>query len=413
MVRLIPLLALGAALPAATSVTTATLFNTSSADAVLATMQIMPADGPWHQDVSAWPQLGNGATMIARIRADLIAGRPTRTHLYVFKEMNFVLVPDSQPLAAIDFTDYPDQSDPSPYPIPATMPIETWPSETGVLTNDEWQRDVNGDGGDRHAIIVMPGSGHLWETWQALKSPGGAWSAANGAKFDLNSNDLRPDGWTSGDAAGLPMFPALVRYDECQRGVINHTLRIVVRHSRAEHLAPATHHASVPSTSDPEVPAMGQRIRLRGDYPIPGSWSDESRCVAQALKTYGAFVADNGNFFSISVTPDDRWPDACFDDLQTIDINEFQVVTAPGGGGGSSSGGSSSGSSSSTSSTSSTSSSSSSSSSSSGGSSSTTSSGGATSGSGSGGGASGGCGAGTGLGLVGVLFWLTRKHLRS
>src|SRR5213078_3304516 len=142
--------------------------------------------------------LPNSNAMINQIISDLDANRRT---LRVFFEMNFVLVPDTQPLVPIEFLDYPDESDPSPYPVPSNLPVETWPRETGALTLQEWQRDINGAGGDRHSIIVEPGAGFIWETWQTLLTPEGLWTASNGAKFDLKSNTLRPRGWTSADAA--------------------------------------------------------------------------------------------------------------------------------------------------------------------------------------------------------------------
>ncbi len=313
---------LGPAVP----VTSPTLFNSTAADAVLSSMQIMPLDSPWNEDVSRRPLLANSSAMIAQIRADLASSRRT---LRAFYEMNFALVPDMQPLVPIAFVDYADESDPGPYPIPANLPVETWPRETGPLTLAQWQQDVNNDGGDRHAIVVMPDAGYLWETWQA-RLVGAQWQASNGARFNLQTNSLRPAGWTSGDAAGLPMFPALVRYDECLRGMVEHAMRIVVKRSRKEYLYPATHHASSTPASEVNVPAMGQRVRLRADFPIPDNWTIFEQAVCRGLKKYGALVADNGNFFSISVTPDDRYPDGAFDHLSTIDVSEFEVVQSTG-----------------------------------------------------------------------------------
>ena len=303
-----------------------TLFNTPAADAIVAALQVLPVDNPWNEDISARPLLVNSAAMIAQIRADLAANRRT---LRAFDEMNFVLVPDSQPNVPIAFVDYPDESDPSPYPIPANLPVETWPRDTGTLTLQQWQQDVTGVGGDRHAIVVMPGTGFIWETWQTLLV-GSAWQASNGAKFNLRSNALRPAGWTSGDAAGLPMFPALVRYDECQRGLVEHAMRLVVKRTRREYLYPANHYAATTPASQIDVPAMGQRVRLRADFALPADWTVYERAVGLGLKKYGAIVADNGGFFSISVTPDDRYPTGAFDHLATIDVNSFEVVQTTG-----------------------------------------------------------------------------------
>jgi len=318
-------------------VTNSILFNTTNADAVLSAMQIFPVTNPWNEDISQRPVLVNSDAMIAQITADLSASRRS---LRAFKEMNFVLVPDSQPTVTINFVDYPDESDldggtfPNGlYPIPTNMPVEGWPSETGGLTLHQWQQDTNNTGGDRHSIIVKPGSGFIWEAWQA-KLVGTNWEASNGAKFNLNTNGLRPAGWTSGDAAGLPMFPALPRFDECERGMVEHAMRIVVARSRREYIYPATHYASSTPATQTNVPAMGQRVRLKSSFVIPENWTKQEKAVLLALKKYGAMVADNGNFFSISVTPDDRWPAGCFNHFNSIGITNFEVIQTTGSTGG-------------------------------------------------------------------------------
>jgi hypothetical protein len=308
-------------------VTTPTLFNTAAADAVTASMQIMPVTSAWNEDISKRPLLANSDAMINQIIADLASNRRT---LRIFHEMNFVLVPDNQPLVPIDFTYAPDESDPSPYPIPSNMPIETWPRETGTLTLQQWQMDVNSDGGDRHSIVVEPGAGFIWETWQALLHADGSWEASNGAKFDLKSNTSRPLGWTSADAAGLPMFPALIRFDECERGMVEHAMRIVVKRTRRQYIYPATHFASTNSASLTNIPAMGQRVRLKQSFVIPDAWTLHEKAVLKGLKKYGALVADNGNFFSISATPDDRWPANEFNHLSSMSITNFEVIQTTG-----------------------------------------------------------------------------------
>jgi hypothetical protein len=313
-------------------VTAPTLFNTPAADAIVSAMQILPRDNPWNEDVSRRPLLPNSDAMIAQIKSDL----GTRQTLQPFYEMNYVLVPDNQPRVTIPFLDYPDESDldggtfpNGTYPIPTNQPIESWPRGTGNLTLQQWQMDANNNGGDRHGIMVAPGAGSIWETWQ-MKLTQSGWQASNGAKFNLNSNALRPAGWTSGDAAGLSMFVATVRYDECERGMVEHALRLVVKRSRKEYIYPATHYASsIPATST-DYPAMGQRLRLKAGFTIPGNWTIEEKAVLLALKKYGAIVADNGNFFSVSVSPDDRFSSSAFSHLSTIDINNFEVVQTTG-----------------------------------------------------------------------------------
>ena len=314
-------------------VTQPILFNTAQADAVVAAMQIMPVTSAWNEDVSRLSLLSNSTAMIAQITSDLASSRRT---LRAFFEMNYVLVPDSQPSQSINFFNYPGESDldggTSPnglYPIPPNLPVETWPNQTGNLTLAQWQQDVNNTGGDRHSIIVKPGAGFIWETW-LTRFVSGAWQASNGAKFDLKSNTLRPAGWTSGDAAGLPMFPALVRYEECERGMVEHAVRLVVKRTRVGPIYPATHQASVGNTTSPDIPAMGQRLRLKASFVIPTNWTKQEKAVCLGLKKYGGLVADNGGFFSFSVCPDDRSPANAFGNLSSIAISNFEVVQSTG-----------------------------------------------------------------------------------
>jgi len=313
-------------------VTNAILFDTSNADAVVSAMQIFPVTNPWNEIITNRPVLTNSDAMIAQIMSDLASNRRT---LIAFQEMNFVLVPDNQPLVDFDFVDYPDESDLNGgtypdglYPIPVNLPIEGWPTQTGIQTLYQWQ--TNNDGSDRHSIIVQPGAGFSYETWSTVLT-GTNWQAANGAIFNLNTNGLRPAGWTSGDAAGFPMFPALVRYDEAERGMVEHACRLVVKRTLYNnYIYPATHYASASTNTNPNLPSMGQRLRLKAGFVIPTNWPIEEQAVLRALKKYGAMVADNGNFFSISVTPDDRWPTNVFSDFTSISITNFEVIQTTG-----------------------------------------------------------------------------------
>ena len=318
------------------AVTNSTLFNSTNADAVVSAMQIFPVINPWNENISHLPILTNSDAMIAQIMSDLASNRQS---LIAFMEMNFVLVPDHQPLQPINFFNYPDESDlnggTSPfglYPIPTNLPIEEWPTGTGNQTLAQWQ--TNNDGSDRHAVIVEPGAGYIYETWETVLS-GTNWRASNGAIFNLNSNALRPAGWTSGDAAGFPMFPALVRFDEAERGMVEHACRLVVARSKYNsYIYPATHYAAPSSNTNANLPSMGQRLRLKSSFLIPSNWTTEEKAVLLALKKYGCMVADNGHFFSISVTPDDRWPANCFNHFTSISITNFEVIqtTGPNGG---------------------------------------------------------------------------------
>jgi hypothetical protein len=189
---------------------------------------------------------------------------------------------------------------------------------------DDIQRDKLGAGGDRHAIILDPTTLTLCEFWQMKKTARG-WQAAQASMFDLKSNRLRPDGWTSSDAAGLPIFPAIVRYDEIKRGLIAHAMRVTVRRSRRAYVAPATHFAS--RDNNPNLPRMGERIRLRGDYDT-SRFSPAAQTVLKGLKQYGMLVADNGLDWSISVAPDTRIP-VLHDELRRVSGSAFEVVVPP------------------------------------------------------------------------------------
>jgi hypothetical protein len=320
-------------------VTAPVQFNTPQADAIVGALQIMPRDNAWNEVVAGRPKDPGSDAMIAQIKADVLAKGSSRNTLRIFTEMNYVLVPPAQPLVGIRFVTYPDDSDfnggTSPiatWPIPSIMPVESWPAgRPAGETLDTWQRAVNDE--DRHSIVVQPGATpRLFETWQAvLTGHSPAWEASNGAIFPFDSDALRPDGATSGDAAGLPLFPALIRYDECAvRGVIEHALRVVVAKSRRAHIYPASHDAGSVAAGSTTYPAMGQRIRLRAGFTIPSAWTKESKAVATALQTYGGLVADNGGFLSVSACPDQRFASGCFDQAQTIDISDFEIVVATG-----------------------------------------------------------------------------------
>ena len=308
------------------------LFDTSNADTVVSAMQIFPVTNPWNEDVSRLPVLTNSGAMIAQIITNLTV---PRQHLQVFQEMNFILTPDNQPLVNINFVLYADQSDlnggTSPdglYPIPLNLPLEGWPTQAGGETLLQWQSGQ--PNADDHAIIVQPGAALTYETWETALS-GTNWQAANGAIFNLNTNGLRPAGWTSGDAAGLSMFSALVRYDECERGMVEHAVRMVVESSRYNtYIYPATHFAAPAGNTNVNLPSMGQRLRLKSNFVIPTNWTLEEKALLLGLKKYGGLVADNGNFFSISITPDDRWPSDAFNDITSIGITNFEVVQSTG-----------------------------------------------------------------------------------
>jgi len=309
-------------------ITNSILFNTTNADAIISTMQIFPVTHAWNEDISRRPLLSNSDAMVSQVIADLTSSPKS---LRAFQEMNFVLVPDSQPLAPISFDlppeYYPDDSDPGPYPIPSNMPIEMWPTGTGNLTLQQWQQDTTNLGGDRHAIIVQPGTGLLWEMWRA-KLTNSTWHGGSGAKWDMKTNSLRPLYATSADAAGLPMFGGLVRFDECERGMVEHACRLVVGKTRAQFIYPATHRTG--SDTNLNRPAMGERFRLKSSFVISNSFTLQEKAILSGLKKYGALVSDNGSFFSISIVPDDRWPAGAFNHVSSIGITNFEVIQTTG-----------------------------------------------------------------------------------
>ena len=222
--------------------------------------------------------------------------------------------------------EYADESDKGPFPLPENLPIEGWPVnyQRKNVTLDDVQRDKLREGGDRHAIVVDPVRGMLYEFYQARKTDDG-WQAAQASDFDLKSNKRRPDGWTSADAAGLPIFPAVVRYDELKRGMVQHAMRVTVQRTRRAYVYPATHYAS--RLTDPNLPRMGERMRLKSDYPID-SFSPTVQAILKGLKKYGMFVADNGLDWAISVAPDPRIP-PMHEELRRIKGSAFEVVALP------------------------------------------------------------------------------------
>ena len=261
-----------------------------------------------------------------RLIAAIGADKPLRYN----PDMAYILVPPNQPRVAIKSITYPDESDPGPYPLPDNVPIEGWPANfqrSGRKdTLDDVQRDRAHDDGDRHASVVDPVNRRLYEFYQLKKTDQG-WTASNAAIFDLKSNRLRPNGWTSTDAAGLPIFPSVVRFDELQRGVIDHALRVTIPRSRKSFVYPATHHAGHGTESD--LPRMGERLRLRRDFDKSGC-SKEAQTIFTALQRYGMLVADNGIAWAISVAPDPRIPEL-HEDLRKVKGSDFEVVEPPAG----------------------------------------------------------------------------------
>jgi hypothetical protein len=219
----------------------------------------------------------------------------------------------------VKITAYPDESDAGPYPLPDDAPIEDWPL-SGVSL-EAIQRNGRGD---RHVLVVDPAKRMLYEFYQGRKTAQG-WTAAQASIFDLKSNKLRPEQWTSTDAAGLPIFPAVVRFDELERGLVGHAMRFTVRNSRRAYVYPATHFAS--NKTDPNLPRMGERFRLRKDFDVSG-FSRHTQALLKGLKKYGMFMADNGGDWRISVAPDSRIKG--LDELRRVKGHDFEVIEPTG-----------------------------------------------------------------------------------
>jgi hypothetical protein len=273
---------------------------------------IFPADNIWNTPVNTLPVHPNSDAYIAMIGNEMGLHPDFGSGVWPPGSSSpigipFVDVPGDQPFVPVDFIYWPDESDPGPYPIPPGAPIEGGPDSDG----------------DRHVIVIQREECILYELFYATPQPGGSWEAANGAVFDLNSHALRPDGWTSADAAGLPILPGLVRFDEVASGLIRHALRFTAPDTQKAHIWPARHHAS--NLTGADYPPMGLRLRLREDYDLT-VFSPQVKVILQALKTYGMILADNGSPWYISGAPDERWDNDILHELDQVMGSDFEVV---------------------------------------------------------------------------------------
>lgn len=268
---------------------------------ILGGCPVFPADNPWNRDVSGYPVDPRSDVYVTSISA----GGTRFLHADFGSDptygIPYVVVPASQPFVPIRFVEYGDESDPGPYPVPPGAPVEA--------------------GGDRHVLVLHSGACKLYELYHA-RFDGSGWSAGSGAVFDLSSNRRRPDTWTSADAAGLPILPGLVRYDEVLTGEIRHALRFTVERTQRAFIHPATHYGS---SDDPDDPPMGLRLRLKASYDISG-FTGQARVVLEALRRYGMIVADQGTSWYISGATDPRWRDTDLDQLKSVPGSAFEVV---------------------------------------------------------------------------------------
>ncbi len=271
------------------------------------TCPVFPAASAWNQRVDTLPVAADSASIVESIGADDHMHADFGSGLWDGGPIGIpiTVVATTQAKTRVRF-EYADESDKGPYPIPRNVKIE------GGAASD----------GDRHALIVDKSACKLYELF-ALRPTASGWAAGSGAIWDLRSTRLRPAGWTSADAAGLPILPGLARYDEVARGRIDHALRITVSRTRRSYVWPARHYAS--SLTDPSLPPMGLRLRIKAGYDI-SRFPRQARIVLQALKEYGALVADNGSDLYVSGAPDPRWSNDDLHTLHDVPGSAFEVV---------------------------------------------------------------------------------------
>ena len=264
---------------------------------------IFPSTNVWNKRIDGRPRAANSATMISAIGLD--RGLHMDFGSYAGYGIPYQVVTASTPRSTVTF-EYADESDHVGYPIPTNPKIE--------------------GGSDRHILMVDKDACRLYELFAASRS-GGRWYAGSGATWDLRSNKLRPAGWTSADAAGLPILPGLVRYDEVAAGAINHALRFTTNRTRKAYLYPARHYAS--SSTSTSLPPMGLRVRLKASYDTSG-FSPAARVIAEALKRYGMILADNGSPWYVSGMSDPRFDDDVLHELDVITGRHLEVVDTTG-----------------------------------------------------------------------------------
>jgi hypothetical protein len=268
---------------------------------VIAGCTVFPPDNPWNRDISGDPIDARSDEYLANIAAH--GGMHLHADFGALPRYGipFVIVPASQPMVPVRFRAYPGESDPGPYPIPEDAPIEA--------------------GRDHHVIVLQQDTCRLYELYHATPA-GHGWLADSGAVFDLRSNALRPNGWTSCDQAGLPILPGLVRYAETTEGAIRHAIRVTFDHTQSAWISPARHPGDA---NDRSAPPMGLRLRLKADYDL-APYRGAVRMILEALKRYGMIVADTGSNWYLTGAPDLRWATANLRALEDVPGTAFEVV---------------------------------------------------------------------------------------
>lgn len=276
----------------------------------------LPADDAWNTRIDHLPVHARSDAFVSSIGANQTLHPDFGSGVWPPSSDSPIGIPylevgPNEPLVNIIYDAYGSESDPGPFPIPLDAPVEGGPSSSG----------------DRHVIVVDRHRCELYELFDASPGPGSSWTAASGARYQLDSSELRPDGWTSADAAGLPIFPGLVRYDEVAGGAIEHAIRFTAPQTQSSHVWPARHDAS--NSNDPDLPPMGQRFRLEAGFDISG-YSPDVRVILIAMKRYGIILADNGSSWFISGAPDERWDNDVLHEMKDIPGSAFEAVDVSG-----------------------------------------------------------------------------------
>jgi hypothetical protein len=277
-----------------------------SAGPTLSGCHVLPADNAWNTPVNTLPVRSDSTTLVANIS--------TSGHTNLHADFGgggaygipYMVVPSTQPKVRVNYTAYGDESDPGPFPIPGNAPVE------GGASSD----------GDRHVLVLQQGTCHLYELGRAFWQ-GDHWDADVGVNWNLSSDALRPLYWTSADAAGLPILPGLVRYDEVKSGHIDHAVRFTVPHTQRGFILPATHYAS--SSTNAALPPMGLRLRLKAGFDLT-PYHGDALVILKALKKYGMIVADNGSSWFITGAADARWNDTDLNQLKLVPGSAFEAV---------------------------------------------------------------------------------------
>lgn len=268
-----------------------------------------PADSLWNQDISSAPVDPNSSALINFIGDSTPLHPDFGAGLYAGQSIGIpYIVVSGSPFVSIDYTAYGSESDPGPMPVPKDAPIEGYPSPGS---------------GDRHVLVLDRDNCWLYELYSSYLQKNGSWDAASGAVWDLLNNEQRPYTWTSADAAGLPVFAGLVRYDEVASGEIRHALRFTLQHSTTAFTPPASHWAG--NSTNSHAAPMGMRMRLKASYDI-SSFPAQAQVVLAALKKYGMIMADNGSSMYISGDPDNRWNNSDLGTLKEVPASAFEVV---------------------------------------------------------------------------------------